>query len=138
MGQFTLYDLVLLLLVANALQPAITGPDNSLLGGFILIASLLVMNAIIGRLVRFKFFDRALNYQPTIFIEDGKFLEGPMRSEGIDQTEAEAAIREHGIAEVSEVKLGVLEPDGNISIIGYDSNRGRRPPRRRRLMRRGR
>ena len=43
-GQFTLYDLVFVLLVANALQPAMTGPDSSLTGGLVLIAALVLAN----------------------------------------------------------------------------------------------
>jgi len=42
LGQFTTFDLVLVLLVANALQPAITGPDNSVTGGVIIIALSLI------------------------------------------------------------------------------------------------
>jgi uncharacterized membrane protein YcaP (DUF421 family) len=49
-GQFTIYDLVFVLLVANALQPAMTGPDTSLVGGLVLIGSLVIANAIVGRL----------------------------------------------------------------------------------------
>ena len=41
-GQFTLYDLVFVLLVANALQPAMTGPDTSLAGGAVAASTLLL------------------------------------------------------------------------------------------------
>jgi uncharacterized membrane protein YcaP (DUF421 family) len=49
-GQFTIFDLVLVLLVANAVQPAMTGPDASLAGGLIIIGSLLLANGLVGRL----------------------------------------------------------------------------------------
>jgi len=49
-GQFTLFDLVLILLVANAVQPAMTGSDSSLLGGLIIILTLCVINLGVGRL----------------------------------------------------------------------------------------
>src|SRR4029077_5036394 len=49
-GQFTLYDLVFILLVANALQPAITGPDTSVVGGLVLIVALVGLNYLIGKL----------------------------------------------------------------------------------------
>jgi len=55
-GQFTLYDLVLVLLVANAVQPAMTGPDSSLAGGLVIIATLILLNFAIGRLDRFRIF----------------------------------------------------------------------------------
>src|SRR5207244_11173692 len=59
-GQFTLYDLVLILLVANAVQPAMTGPDYSLGGGLIIIGVLVLFNAGIARLDRYRVFHRLL------------------------------------------------------------------------------
>src|SRR5437870_13039590 len=60
-GQFTLFDLVFVLLVANAVQPAMTGPDNSLGGGFVIIATLLLLNFAVSRLrVRLPVVERLL------------------------------------------------------------------------------
>ncbi len=116
-GQFTLYDLVFILLVANALQPAITGPDNSIVGGLILILALVLTNAGVSRLDRIPRFHRLLAAHPAVIIQDGKYLTDVMKREGVDQEEAETAMREHGVADVEEVQLGVLEPDGSISIV---------------------
>jgi uncharacterized membrane protein YcaP (DUF421 family) len=44
-----------------------------------------------------------------------------MRREGVNVDETEMAIREHGLGDVSDVRMGVLEPDGTISIVGKDS-----------------
>lgn len=120
-GQFTLYDLVLVLLVANAVQPAMTGPDTSLAGGLVIIATLILLNFAIGRLDRFRLFHRLFQPQPTLIIKDGHYLSDRLRREGVDMDEVEMAIREHGLADVSEVRMGVLEPDGTISIVGKDS-----------------
>src|SRR5258708_17706280 len=65
-GQFTLYDLVLVLLVANAVQRAMTGPDSSLAGGLVIIAALVVLNFVIGRLDRLGLFHRLLQPEPTV------------------------------------------------------------------------
>jgi len=119
-GQFTLYDLVLVLLVANAVQPAMTGPDTSLVGGVVIIAVLVLLNFIVARLDDLPLFHRLFASPPTTIIEDGTFLLREMRRQGLLREECETAIREHGLGDVSEVKLGVLEPDGNISIIGKD------------------
>ena len=116
-GQFTLYDLVFILLVANALQPAITGPDNSIGGGLVLIIALVLTNAGVGWLDRFPRFHRLLAAPPAVIIKDGEYLRDVMKKEGVDQEEVETAMREHGVAEVKEVQLGVLEPDGSISIV---------------------
>jgi len=120
-GQFTLYDLVFVLLVANAVQPAMTGPDNSLGGGVIIIATLIGANFAVGRLARLPWLRRAFAAQATIIIRDGSYLKEALRREGLDQDECETAIREHGLAQVSDVHLGVLEPDGTISIVAKDA-----------------
>jgi uncharacterized membrane protein YcaP (DUF421 family) len=116
-GQFTLYDLVFILLVANALQPAITGPDNSIVGGLVLIVALVLTNAGVARLDRIPRFHRLLAAPPAVIIQDGQYLTDVMKREGVDQEEVETAMREHGVAEVKDVQLGVLEPDGSISIV---------------------
>ena len=120
-GQFTLYDLVLILLVANAVQPAMTGPDNSLLGGLIIIGVLVLLNAGIAQLDRNRLFHRLLVPSPRIIVRDGHFVEDAMRHEGVDAEDATMAMREHGLDDVSEVKLAVLEPDGSISVVPKDS-----------------
>lgn len=135
-GQFTLYDLVLILLVANAVQPAMTGPDTSLTGGLLIIATLILVNFAVGRLDRLGIFHRLFQPQPTLIIEDGRYLTDRLRREGVDQRECEMAIREHGFSDVSEVRLGVLEADGTISIVGKESV-VHRTRRRVRFQRRG-
>src|SRR5437764_15371753 len=67
-GQFTLYDLVLILLVANAVQPAMTGPDVSLGGGVVIIVVLIALNLAVARLDRFGLFHRLLTPAPTVIM----------------------------------------------------------------------
>jgi uncharacterized membrane protein YcaP (DUF421 family) len=123
-GQFELRDLVLVLLVANAVQPAMTGPDNSLAGGAIIIVALVLLNFALGWLDRFGIFHRLLEPEPTLVISNGRYVVRNMRREGVERDELETAIREHGLDGVSQVQMGVLEPDGTISIVGQDSEIG--------------
>jgi len=116
-GQFTLYDLVFILLVANALQPAITGPDTSLVGGLILVVALVGTNYLVGRLDSLPRLHRLFTPAPAVIVRNGKYLPDVMRRQGVDQDEIEMAIREHGIKDVKDVQLGVLESDGTISIV---------------------
>ncbi len=116
-GQFTLYDLVFILLVANALQPAITGPDTSLTGGFVLIVALVGMNYIVGKLDNMPRFHRLFTPAPAVIVKDGKCLLDVMKREGVDRDEVEMSMREHGIMDMKDVQLAVLEPDGTISIV---------------------
>jgi uncharacterized membrane protein YcaP (DUF421 family) len=116
-GQFTLYDLVFILLVANALQPAITGPDTSVVGGIVLIVALVGTNYAVGKLDNMPRFHRLFTPAPAVIVKDGKYLDDVMKREGVDKQEVEMSMREHGIQDMKEVQLAVLEPDGTISIV---------------------
>lgn len=131
-GQFTVYDLVLVLLVANAVQPAVTGPDSSLLGGIFIIATLVLVNFGISRLDLVPQLHGVFAPAPALIIKDGRYIEDRIRSEGLNRDEVDMAIREHGLTDVSQVAMGVLEADGSLSIVGRDSvSRGHQRLRRR-------
>ncbi|HUY73435.1 MAG TPA: YetF domain-containing protein [Candidatus Dormibacteraeota bacterium] len=106
-----------ILLVANALQPAITGPDTSLVGGLILVVALVGTNYLVGRLDSLPRLHRLFTPAPTVIVRNGKYLPDVMRRQGVDTDEVDMAIREHGIKDLKEVQLGVLESDGTISIV---------------------
>jgi uncharacterized membrane protein YcaP (DUF421 family) len=133
-GQFTLYDLVFILLVANALQPAITGPDNSLVGGLILIVALVLTNFGVGRLADVPQLHRFFSPPPALLVKNGQYLRRTMRREGVLPDEVDMAAREHGIEDIKQVERAVLEEDGSISIVGSGS--GARPKRKGRYNRR--
>jgi uncharacterized membrane protein YcaP (DUF421 family) len=134
-GQFTIFDLVLVLLVANAVQPAMTGPDASLAGGVIIIASLLLANGLVGRLDAIPAVHRLLTPPPRVLVVDGKVDKAAMAREDVEEDELLMAAREHGIQELKEVKLAEIESDGSISIVGKDGTTTRRR-RRSRFIRR--
>ena len=121
-GQFTLFDLVMVLLVANAVQPAMTGPDSSLTGGLIIIAVLLALNWTLGYLrLRSPILRHALESHPTVIAQDGHWLPAALEREGVETEEAEASLREHGIESVADAKLVILEVDGSISVVPTSS-----------------
>jgi len=124
-GQFTLFDLVFILLVANAVQPAMTGPDSSLLGGVIIILSLLAANLIVGRLDDIPIFHRILSPHPAILVKDGTVEDWVMHREGVTDDDLLMAMREHGVDKLEDVSMGVLEADGTISIVSRDGRVGR-------------
>src|SRR5712692_5084931 len=132
LGQFTTFDLVLVLLVANALQPAITGPDNSVTGGVIIITILLVFNRGVAMVRnRWPWFDALIDPPPTVVVQDGQISQPALEKEGLSETDVEMAIREHGVNKLSDVKQAVLENDGSISVVTKGS--GDRYRRRRRV-----
>jgi uncharacterized membrane protein YcaP (DUF421 family) len=118
LGQFTIFDLALVLLAANALQPAITGPDASLPGAAIIVTTLFALNRLVafGR-KRSPRLRRILDYAPTTLARDGRWDDRAIEREGLAIDDLEAAIREHGVEAIGDVQLAVLEHDGSISII---------------------
>ncbi len=120
-GQFTLFDLVLVLLVANAIQPAMTGPDTSLGGGFVIIATLFGINVGIAWLRgRSEIVQALTEPRPTIIARDGHWLHPALRREGISREDLGMVLREHDLDSVADVALAVLEPDGTISVLKRD------------------
>jgi uncharacterized membrane protein YcaP (DUF421 family) len=120
-GQFTLFDLALVLLVANALQPAMTGADQSVTGGAIILATIFVLNRLVAEArIRIPFVRRLLEFKATTIGRDGRWLEAEFARQGIDLGDAEAALRQHGLGRVGQMQLATLEEDGSISIVRTD------------------
>ena len=129
-GQMTVFDLVVLLLVSNAVQNAMVGPDTSLLGGMLAAVVLLLVNAGIARLrLRWPRLRSLVEGSPTLLVLHGEVVAEHMRHEGIDDESLLAALREHGVAEISKVEMAVLEIDGSISVVpvGGVTSRGKKP-----------
>src|SRR2546422_2479338 len=122
LGQMTVFDLVVILLIANAVQNAMVGSDVSIEGGVLAALVLLVANRAVAAL-RFRggVWGRLIEGTPTVLVSNGEVVQPHLRKEGIDREELEAAIREHGVESIGEVKLAVLEVDGSISIVPQSS-----------------
>jgi uncharacterized membrane protein YcaP (DUF421 family) len=133
LGQFTIFDLAAVLLAANALQPAITGPDASLPGALIIVATLFTLNRLVAMARRrFPVVRRLIDVQPTVIARDGAWDEAALDEEGLDDDDLGAAIRQHGLESIDQVKLAVLEHDGSISIVPRAGPEVRMPARVRR------
>src|SRR5512140_2568750 len=120
-GQMTPFDLTLLLLLSNAVQNAMTGPDNTLLGGAAAALTLLVLNYVIAELSGAnRRFRRVVQGSPSLLIHNGEVVMPHMAKEHVTLDELQRACREHGISNIKDVALGVLEVDGSISLLKYD------------------
>ena len=127
-GQMTVFDLVVILLIANAVQNAMVGSDVSLQGGILAAFVLLVANRLVAMVrLRGGRFGRLIEGTPTVLVQNGEFVEPHLRREGIERQELEMAAREHGINSIKQVKLAVLEVDGSISIVPEGSTVHRIP-----------
>ena len=120
-GQMTPFDLTLLLLISNAVQNAMVGPDNSLLGGVLAAVTLLGMNYFVAELSGAnRRFRKLVQGSPSLLIHNGELIPMHLAREHVSMDEIDRALREHGVASVRDVSLAVLEVDGSISILKYD------------------
>jgi uncharacterized membrane protein YcaP (DUF421 family) len=118
LGQMTVFDLVVVLLIANAVQNAMVGADFSVQGGILAAFVLLAANRIVAMLRLHRgIWGRLIEGKPTLLVKDGKVLASALRKEELDQADVEMAAREHGIRTIAEVQMAVLETDGSISIV---------------------
>ena len=105
------------------------GPDTSLIGGILAAVVLLTLNALVARLrLRWPRLRHLVEGSPTLLVLHGEVIVDHMRREGLDQEALEAALREHGVIDLGEVEMAVLEIDGSISVVptGTETKRLRR------------
>ncbi len=118
LGQLSVYDLVLIIVISNSVQNAMVGNDSTLLGGLVAALTLLIMNRVFTWLmVQNGTVRKWLEGDPTLIVWDGKLLKAQMQKEGITSMHVLAAMREHGIGDLDKVQMAVLEVDGSISIV---------------------
>jgi uncharacterized membrane protein YcaP (DUF421 family) len=116
-GQLAPFDLVLLLVLSNAVQNAMNGGDNSITGGVISATTLIVANGIIGRLTyKSKKLEKLIEGRPEILIHNGQLFTEIMEREQLSHHELNAALRAGGCACVEEVHYAILENTGEITV----------------------
>jgi uncharacterized membrane protein YcaP (DUF421 family) len=118
MGQLSSFDLVVLLIISNVLQNAMIGNDNSVLGGFIGAATILLLNYGLTRLAfSRKAVARLVEGSPTLLIHNGKVLVQNLRRELLTHDDLMAALRRQGILTVEEVHVALMEETGAITAV---------------------
>jgi len=116
-GQLAPFDLVLLLVLSNAVQNSMNGGDNSVLGGVLSAVTLVGVNWVIGYLsFRSKRLARVIEGRPQVLIHNGHVYRDVMDRERLTQSELDAALRQSGCASVEDVHFAVLENNGQISV----------------------
>ncbi len=121
LAQMTSFDLVLLLIISNAVQNSLNAGDNSLTGGLVSAVTLLVANWVVGFATwRWRKVERLVQGRPVRIVTDGRVHLGALRSELLTLAELRSALRKQGIMHVSDCKQVVLEPDGTLSAVRSD------------------
>ena len=116
-GQLAPFDLVLLLVLSNAVQNSMNGGDNSLVGGLISATTLIAVNYGVGLLTyRNKKLEALIEGRPQLLIHNGRLFEDVLQSAKLTHHELNAALRQSGCACVDDVHSAILENNGSISV----------------------
>ena len=117
-GQMSVLELVVILVISDAVQNSMVGENTSLWGGMIAVATLLTLDVLLARLmVRSRRIRKVIEGEPRLIVRDGRVLEKAVDEEGITIDEIEAAMRAHGLERIEDAALAVLETNGSISVI---------------------
>ena len=118
LGQLNPFDLVVLLVLSNTLQNAIIGNDNSVTGGLVGAALLLVINyAVVRYLFLHPKIDRMAEGDAVILVQSGDVLEDALKRQLITRAELSSAARRQGIDNLSEVECARLEIGGALTFV---------------------
>lgn len=120
-GEFSPFDLIVLLLLSDSVQNSLIGGDNSLFGGLIVVSTLLVTEYFIGWLgYKFKFIAKIVEGEPKILIENGILNDKVVHDEHLSENDIKEALRTEGVSSEKEVRLAMIENNGKISVVKYE------------------
>jgi uncharacterized membrane protein YcaP (DUF421 family) len=116
-GELAPFDLVVLLILSECVQGALTAGDNSVTAGVIAAAALFGTNQIVGYVSsRNKSVERVLEGKPKILVRNGNVCKDALAREQITHSELIEALRREGCSSLTKVRYAILENDGHISI----------------------
>jgi uncharacterized membrane protein YcaP (DUF421 family) len=119
LGSFTSFDLVLTMIISEAVQQAMIDDDNSITNATVLVLTLVGANIVVSYAKRaWPSVERVLDGTPLLLVEDGTVHKDRMKKERVDESEIlEQARAVHGIERLEQIKHAVLEPDGELTIV---------------------
>jgi uncharacterized membrane protein YcaP (DUF421 family) len=120
-GQLAPFDLVLLLMLSNAVQNAMNAGDNSITGGIILCLTLVILNALVSLMTyKSKQLEYLIEGRPEIIIHNGILDEKKLKKMKMTHHELHSALRKNGCLSVDDVKVAVLENNGELNVVRKD------------------
>lgn len=124
-GQYAPFDLVLLLVLSNAVQNSMNAGDNSLIGGLISAATLIGCHVTLARLTfRIPRLARLVDGRPQVLVRGGQLDHTLMRRELLTPDDVAAALRAGGCLHLHEVERATIETNGTITVVLRRSARG--------------
>jgi uncharacterized membrane protein YcaP (DUF421 family) len=128
-GQLSTLDLVVLLVISNAVQNAMVGENTSLIGGLLAAAVILVLDLLLHAAAdRWGPLRDALDGEPTLLVDHGRILFENLRREGISDRELAVALRQNQLLTADEALYVFLETNGQISVIPRRDDDGPQAP----------
>jgi uncharacterized membrane protein YcaP (DUF421 family) len=122
-GELAPFDLVVLLILSETVQNAMVGDDKSLAAGLIAAATLICLVQAVGYITwKSKRVSRVIEGTPKILVRHGHCYRNVMAQEQISMSELLEAMRGEGCANISDVRVAILENDGKVSVIKRESS----------------
>jgi uncharacterized membrane protein YcaP (DUF421 family) len=122
-GQMSVLELIVVLIISDAVQNSMVGDNTSIWGGLVAVVVLLGLDFILRELSRRSRRLRvAVEGEPRLLVRSGRVLDRAIREEGLDIDDLKSAVRAHGVARIEDVDQAVLETDGTISVIGRQND----------------
>jgi uncharacterized membrane protein YcaP (DUF421 family) len=116
-GQFTPFDLIVVMLLAEAVSDSLRGGDESLVGGLIAAATLVTIDVVIAfASARSRKVDKMLQGTPVVIGRDGVVYKDVLKSQRVPEADLEKALRSAD-CQIEDMRMAILEADGNISIL---------------------
>lgn len=130
LSQVTTFDLILTLIISEAIQEALVDDDHSLTQAMILVVSLVSFDILLSLMKqRWKLIEKLADEPPVLIMQDGRVLEEPLRKERVDAPDILHAARQSlGISRLDQLDYAVVEAGGGITVVPKRTGRKRRRP----------
>ena len=129
MGQFTPFDMLLIVLLGSAVQNSLLGEDTSLGGGLLLAATLIALNWCVAFVTsRSQCAERLVEGVPVVLARDGQLFRSVLKRELVSEDDFNEALRQSGEMTLTDVRIALLETNGCISVVKRDSDGGKPTP----------
>ena len=121
LSEITIFDFVLILIIGDASQQGITGPDYSIINTVLVISTLIILDIILSKLKsKSEKLEKIIDGLPLILVCNGECIKTNLKAADVSEEDILSCARKtHGLERLSQIKYAVLEKSGAISIIPY-------------------
>jgi uncharacterized membrane protein YcaP (DUF421 family) len=131
LAEMTAFELILLVTIGDLVQQGVTQEDMSVTGAVLAVGTIAFWVLLFSYVsFRWRRTEHTINGFPVIVVRDGRPLEETLRIERVPTDEVLEAARNQGIRDLSDVEVGIIEPDGRFSFLRYDRSKTQGTERR--------